>query len=121
MAKLTSGLIALLALPVLLGACAGTAPVAYTEVEGAGLLKSNQQDDGHVPLVYAAPGPSLAGYGGVIVDPVVVYEGPDQQFGRLPAADRAAVAADMHEAFAQAAAQRFRLADAPGPMCCGCG
>ncbi len=107
--------IVLLAAPVLLAACTGTAPVAYTGIASAGLLQKNPSGDDHVNFAYAVPDVGLARYTQVIVEPVAIYTGPDQQFGSLSTADRAAVAGYMRGEFADAAARRFTETGSASP------
>ncbi len=105
----------MLAAPVLLAACAGTAPVAYTDINAAALLQKSPSGDDHVKFAYAAPHIGLAHYKQVIVEPVAIYDGPDQQFGALPTADKTAIAGYMRAEFADAAARRFTETGAASP------
>jgi hypothetical protein len=107
--------IAWLAAPVLLAACTGTAPVAYTGIDSAALLQKNPSGDNHVNFAYAAPDVGLTHYTKLIVEPVAIYTGPDQQFGSLSGADRAAIADYMRAEFADAAAQRFTETGSASP------
>jgi hypothetical protein len=115
MTHLRLGTIALLVTPVLLTACAGAVPVAYTGIDSAALLQKDTRGDDHVRFVYAAPDVGLAKYTRMIVEPVAIYNGPDQQFGSLSAADRRLIATYMRDQFADAAAKRFKLTDAANP------
>lgn len=115
MTNLKLGTTVSLAASVLLAACSGTAPVAYTGIDSAALLQKNPRSDDHVPLVYAASDVGLARYTRMVVEPVAIYDGPDQQFGALSAADRMLIADYMRDEFAKAAAKRFTLVDVPGP------
>ncbi len=112
MANLKFGTIALLAVPILLAACTGTAPVAYTGIDSAALLQKDLRGDNHVKFAYAALDFDLAHYTQMIVEPVAVYDGPDQQFGSMSVADRTRVAHYMRDEFATAAEKRFKAADA---------
>jgi len=114
MANLKFGIIALLAAPALLAACTGTTPVAYSGIDSAMLLQKDPRGDNHVKFVYAAPDIDLAHYTRMIVEPVAVYNGPDQQFGSLSVADRTVVASYMRQEFAAAAEKRFKPADTAG-------
>jgi hypothetical protein len=111
MANLKFGTIALFAAPALLAACTGTTPVAYSGIESAALLQKDPRGDNHVKFVYAAPDTDLAHYTRMIVEPVAVYNGPDQQFGSLSVADRTLVASYMRDEFSAAAEKRFKPAD----------
>jgi len=114
LANLKFGTIVLLAAPILLAAC-GTTPVAYTGIDSAALLQTDPRGGDDVKFVYAAPDFGLAHYTRMIVEPVVIYDGPDQQFGSLSIADRTRVADYMRDEFATAAEKRFKVADAAGP------
>jgi hypothetical protein len=96
-------------------ACATPEPVAYADLASASLLAPSRRDDAdRVPYRYAAPVDWRA-YDRVILDPVVVYRGPDQQFGDMTETDRARLAAYMHRRFAAALGERFVLARDPAP------
>ncbi len=105
MANPKFGTIALLVAPIFLAGCAGSAPVAYTGIDSAALLQKDPCGDNHVKFTYTAPDVDLAHYTRVIVEPVAVYDGPDQQFGSLSVADRMRVADYMRDEFAAPAAQ----------------
>lgn len=95
--------------------CAGVQPVAYSGLASSSSLKPNAQDEsGRVPYRYSAPADWLR-YSRLIIDPVVVYRGADQQFGDLSEQDRTALAAYMQSEFAGKLKTRFALADAPAP------
>jgi hypothetical protein len=95
--------------------CATTHPVNYQRLASAPQLAPNPQDGhGHVPFLYSAP-IDWHKYCAVIVDPVIVYSGPDQQFGDTSDADKAVLAAYMQKEFAEALKPEFALAEAPGP------
>jgi hypothetical protein len=111
MASLKFGTIALLTVPALLAACTGTTPMAYSGIDSAALLQKNLGSNNHVKFAYAAPDFDLARYTRMIVDPVAIYNGPDQQFGSLSVADRTLVASYMRDEFAAAAGKRFTPTD----------
>ncbi|SEB09878.1 DUF3313 domain-containing protein [Paraburkholderia sartisoli] len=98
-----------------LTACAGVQPVAYTGISSSSQLKQNRDDDaGKVPYKYTAP-VVWARYTQVVLDPVVVYQGHDNQFGDMKAADRAALADYMAKTFSDRLAKRFDVAKQAGP------
>jgi hypothetical protein len=68
-----------------------------------------------VNFAYAAPDVGLTHYTKLIFEPVAIYTGPDQQFGSLSGADRAAIADYMRAEFADAAAQRFTETGSASP------
>ena len=54
-------------------------------------------------------------YSKVIVDPVAIYRGSDNQFGDMSQADKAALANYMYIQFAEKLRNRFALATDPAP------
>jgi hypothetical protein len=98
-----------------LAGCATTHPVNYQRLTSASQLAPNPQDKhGHVPFLYSAADNDWHKYNAVIIDPVIVYGGPDQQFGKTSDADKAVLAAYMEQQFAEALKPKFALAKAPG-------
>jgi hypothetical protein len=99
-----------------LAGCATTRPVNYQGLASVSQLAPNPQDKaGHVPFLYSADDSEWHKYSAVIVDPVTVYSGPDQQFGDTSDANKAALAAYMQKQFAEALKPRFALLTEPGP------
>ncbi|MHC1481338.1 DUF3313 domain-containing protein [Frateuria aurantia] len=102
-------------LPCLLAGCAAP-PVLYQGLASSPWLRPNPQDaHGHLPFYYAAAGTRWASYDAVMLDPVVIYPGTDQQFGHLDASDREVLARCMQQAFAKVLARSYRLTSRPGP------
>ncbi|WP_321946443.1 DUF3313 domain-containing protein [Paraburkholderia sp. J10-1] len=98
-----------------LSACAGVQPVAYGSLASSSQLKENRDSDAaQTPFRYAAP-VLWSRYSQVIVDPVVVYQGGDNQFGDLSDSDKDVLAAYMHKTFADTLSRRFDLANEPSP------
>ena len=54
-------------------------------------------------------------YSAIIVDPVAVYSGPDNQFGDLSKADKQELARYMDTTFNKVLSQRFQVSTNPGP------
>lgn len=105
----------LLCIAVMAG-CATTQPVQYRSLDSTAQLAINPQDsNGHVPFSYSAPDAQLTPYTQVMLDPVTVYNGEDQQFGSLSQADRQQLAASMQTQFSQALSKKYALVSAPGP------
>jgi Protein of unknown function (DUF3313) len=99
-----------------LAGCATTHPVNYQRLTSASQLAPNPQDKhGHVPLLYSAADNDWHKYNAVIVDPVIVYSGPDQQFWNTSDADKPVLAAYMQQQFAEALKPKFALVTEPGP------
>jgi hypothetical protein len=100
----------------LLAGCTTTKPVQYKSLNSTAQLTPNPQDqNGHMPFYYAAPGAQLATYTRVMLDTVTIYGGEDQQFGKLTAADRQQLAEYMQLQFGQTLGQKYVLTSAAGP------
>lgn len=98
-----------------LTACAGVQPVAYTGISSSPQLKQNRDEDsGKVPFKYTAP-VVWSRYTQVVLDPVAVYQGVDNQFGDLKDAERAELAGYMAETFSKKLAKRFNVSHQAGP------
>jgi hypothetical protein len=99
-----------------LAGCVTTHPVNYQRLASAPQLTPNPEDKhGHVPFLYSAPDNDWRKYNAVIVDPVMIYSGPDQQFGDTSIVDKAALATYMQQQFAETLKPKFALIDKPGP------
>ncbi|MEX3923109.1 DUF3313 domain-containing protein [Paraburkholderia sp. BR10936] len=99
----------------MVSACAGVQPVAYNSLASSSQLKENRDHDAaQTPFRYAAP-VLWSRYSQVIVDPVAVYQGADNQFGDLSDSDKDVLAAYMHKTFADTLSKRFDLATQPSP------
>ncbi len=97
-----------------LAACAGPQPIAYQGLESTSYLQPNQHDaSGRVPYAFDAH-PDWSGYSALMIEPVVVYQGGDNQFGTMSAGDRAALAASMQQQFSAALGKKFQLVTTPG-------
>jgi hypothetical protein len=98
-----------------LTACAGVQPVPYAGISSSPQLRQNRDDDASkVPYKYAAP-VVWSRYAQVLLDPVVVYQGSDNQFGDMKDEDQTELAHYMGKAFSEKLATRFQLAQEPGP------
>lgn len=107
--------LSLAALALVLAGCGSPAPVAYSGIASSAQLAPNPQDDtGHIPFRYATP-VDWRGYSRIIVDPIVVYRGPDNQFGDMSEDDKAELAHAMQMAFVEKLKTRFALAADPAP------
>ncbi|KUZ11658.1 hypothetical protein WL88_19545 [Burkholderia diffusa] len=103
------------ALCVALAGCAGVEPARYTGIESSPYLRSDPQDkSGRVPYRYALP-TDWNRYRKLILDPVAIYRGTDNQFGKLSDQDKATLAAYMGDTFARKLGKRFELTNAPAP------
>jgi hypothetical protein len=95
--------------------CSSVQPVAYSGIDSSTYLQPNSKSDAaRVPYRYA----TLADwhrYRKLIIDPVTVYRGPDNQFGTMHDSDKTALASYMQSTFAEKLAKHFELANAAGP------
>jgi hypothetical protein len=100
---------------VALAACSSAQPpVAYQGVASSSYLKPNAQKDAtRVPYRYATE-VDWHRYRKLMIDPVTVYTGADNQFGDLPAQDQRTLANYMESTFAQKLGKRFEMTNAPG-------
>lgn len=98
-----------------LTACAGPQPAPYRDLAATPYLKPNTGDDsGKVPFRYTTD-VDLSKYHSVLIEPVTVYNGSDQQFGKMSMEDRTALAQYMQKRFAETLAKTFTLVELPGP------
>jgi hypothetical protein len=105
---------ATLALCVALAACSTLQPVPYSGVASSSQLLVNQRDTtGRMPYEYKAD-VNWAKYSAAIVDPVVIYNGADNQFEKISAEDKENLARYMQVEFTDKLSRRFRNSVAPG-------
>nr|WP_244544850.1 DUF3313 domain-containing protein [Collimonas sp. OK607] len=98
-----------------LAACGTTQPNSYSEISSSSKLMPNQNNDtGRVPYSYSTPA-NWKKYNAIIIDPVVVYRGPDQQFGDMSEKNKTALASYMQTQFAEKMTPRFALSRDPAP------
>lgn len=99
----------------LLAGCAGVKPVAYSGLPSSAYLKANANDDtGRIPYDYSSSVDWHA-YSKVMVDPVAIYSGADNQFGSISDEDRRVLTEYLHRTFASRLATRFESVTHPGP------
>ncbi|WP_413735965.1 DUF3313 domain-containing protein [Sodalis sp. RH21] len=96
-----------------LAGCAGTQPVNYSGITSSPQLRPNADDrTGRVPYSYSA-GADWKKYASVIVEPVAIYQGADNQFDDISNADRSTLANYMENHVKQSLGQRFRIVETP--------
>jgi hypothetical protein len=104
-----------LALCVALAGCGTAKPVDYTGIASSAQLAPNTQDDaGRVPFRFSTP-VDWQRYNSVIIDPVVIYQGPDSQFGKMSDASKTELATYLQARFEKTLTKRFRLVNGPAP------
>jgi hypothetical protein len=107
--------LAVLALCAVATGCASVAPVPYAGVASSRVMAANPSDSsGRVPYRYATQVDWRA-YDKVILDPVVIYRGADQQFGELSERDKEFLAAYMQTRFVDRLRTRFAVVGNRGP------
>ncbi len=106
------------ALCAAVAACSSPEPVAYSEVGSSSYLASNRQDEsGRVPYRYSTA-VDWQTYNRIILDPVAIYRGRDQQFEDMSEADKSTLANYMQNQFAEKLRNRFTLATDPAWKAC---
>ncbi|GLS20806.1 lipoprotein [Labrys miyagiensis] len=107
--------LAVLALFPALAGCASVTPVSYSGVASSSYLAPNPSDtSGRMPYRYTSAVDWRA-YNKVVVEPVVVYRGADQQFGDMAEEDKVSLARYMQTRFTEKLLSRFTLATRPAP------
>ncbi|MQB07906.1 DUF3313 domain-containing protein [Agrobacterium tumefaciens] len=97
----------------MLASCTAADPTAYTGLASAQHLKANPGDrTGRVPYRYDG-GANFRQYDKVIVDPVTVYRGQDNQFVKVSEQDKTALAIYMQSQFTQKLRTRFSVVNSP--------
>src|SRR5258708_9562460 len=103
------------ALCAALAACGSPEPVAYSGIASSSQMTANSQDASQrITYRYSTP-VDWRRYSKVIVDPVAIYRGSDNQFGDMSQGDKAALANYMYIQFAKKLRSRFALATDPAP------
>jgi hypothetical protein len=107
--------LAVLALGAMATGCAAVTPVPYAEVASSGVLAPNPSDSsGRMPYSYSTQVDWRA-YDKVILDPVVIYRGADQQFVEMSAHDKGQLAAYMQARFTDRLRSRYAIVSTRGP------
>ena len=107
--------LAALVLCAALSGCASVTPIPYSQVASSSFLAPNPSDaSGRIPYRYSTDVDWRA-YNKVMLDPVVIYRGPDQQFGELSGTDKATLANYMRTRFTKELGGRFTLTSQRGP------
>jgi predicted RNA binding protein with dsRBD fold (UPF0201 family) len=95
--------------------CASTSPLQYTGLASTARLAPNPQDkDGRIPFVFSAADVDWSYYTSVMLDPVTIYHGADQQFGGASDADKSELSSYMQTQFAAAINKQYALATVAG-------
>src|SRR5471030_2488617 len=87
------------ALGIILAGCAGTPPAHYAGIDSTSQLQPNTgQESDRIPFRYSTQ-VDWKKYTCVIIDPVVIYQGVDNQFAELSVEDRRTLATYMQNQF----------------------
>ena len=98
-----------------LAGCGTADPIAYSGIDSSARLAANSHNDtGRIPFRYAET-LDWRRYNRIIIDPVVVYKGTDNQFGDLAGKDKELLAAYMQQQFTDRLQKQFALAQSPAP------
>lgn len=106
-------LMAALAACVTLAGCAGAQPVRYADIASSAKLQADPGGkSSRIPYAYS-PEIDWRPYRSVIIDPVTVYRGRDNQFEKISEANKHRLADYMREQFSQRLGQDLRVVDRP--------
>lgn len=106
---LTAFRLAMLTVTLAIAGCAGTSPTLYADIDSSARLTPNTEEDAsRVPYIYKS-NVDWRQYSAVILEPVRLYQAPDNQFGDLPMADRLALAQYMQQRFSERLQEHFKL------------
>ncbi|MBX5197344.1 DUF3313 domain-containing protein [Rhizobium sp. NZLR10] len=112
--KLKVGAALMLASSAIAG-CSTPDPTVYSGLASARQLQPNMADKtGRVPYRYQT-NVNWSQYTRIIVDPATVYNGPDNQFGKVPEKDKALLANYMQAQFTEKLKTRFAIISTPAP------
>jgi len=95
--------------------CTTADPTVYAGLTSAPQLQPNPEDrSGRVPYRFRSD-VDWRRYNKIIVDPVIIYSGQDNQFVKITEQDKAVLASYMQAQFTDKLRTRFAIVDAPVP------
>jgi hypothetical protein len=101
---------------LLLAGCAGARPAPYAGLTSSAQLRANLDDRaGRMPYDFAKPVDWRQRYHSMIIDPVVIYRGDDQQFEQVSEDQKRELADYMGAQFTERLGETFAIADRSGP------
>jgi hypothetical protein len=113
--RLSKGSVCLIAASGALASCTTADPTAYSGLASAQYLKADPGDrSGRVPYRYNNAA-NWKQYDKVMIDPVTVYRGQDNQFGKVSEQDKNALASYMQSQFTQKLRTGFAVVASPAP------
>lgn len=93
--------------------CSSQEPVPYAQIGSSKHLRINKNEDAvRIPYTFERP-VDWTTYHNVMLEPIVIYKGPDAQFAGLEARDKTALANEMTAVFSEELGRRFRFASSP--------
>ncbi len=98
---------------LLLSACASVTPVPYKEIGSSSYLRPDSKDK-KVPYRYTTQ-TNWRKYRNIIIEPVMIYQGSDNNFGDMSREDQTELANYMYATFSQKLRASFRLVKDPAP------
>lgn len=105
----------LLVVAAVLGGCSTTQPNRYEGLASSRDMRPNTEDkSGHVPYRIGTP-VHWERYRSLMIEPVVVYDGRDNQFDDIEPKEKQALADHMLVQFNEQLGKRFRLVREPQP------
>jgi hypothetical protein len=99
---------------VALVGCATTQPVPYAGLQSSAQLQPNSHDTGNTPFRLARS-VEWSRYSKLMLDPVVVYVGTDQQFEDVSEPEKKELADYLRTQFSARLRSRFEMVGVPGP------
>jgi hypothetical protein len=99
---------------VALVGCATTQPVPYAGLQSSAQLQPNSHDTGNTPFRLARS-VEWSRYSKLMLDPVVVYAGTDQQFEDVSEPEKKELADYLRTQFSARLRSRFEMVGVPGP------
>ena len=107
--------VAAAALTLSLAACSSpTRPLPYKGLDSSPMLRPSEKPTGRIPFEYSSP-TDWRRYSKVMLDPVIIYRGPDNQFEKISEDGKQELASYMQAEFGQALQQKFARSWMPGP------
>lgn len=92
--------------------CAGTQPLRYADLPSSPQLQPNGSDN--TPYMFSTH-TDWRDYSAIIIDPVNIYAGADNQFGDLSEADKRELVQEMNKEFGKSVSAKFRLTNQVRP------
>jgi hypothetical protein len=100
---------------VALNGCASTHPTPYSGIASSSRLQPNNNDkSGRVPYSYSTA-VDWGKYSSVIVEPVTIYRGDDNQFQKVSEEDKRVLAQYMRDQFREKLRQKYSVVSSPNP------